>query len=232
MNGRYDRQIPVFGEDGQQRIASARVGVAGCGGLGVNLLTQLAAAGVNRYVLSDGEVPDITNLNRQFIYSPCEYRTKAQVSGEWVLMLNPMAEVEAHSEPVSFDTRAMFAGCDVIVDCLDNMESRMVMSDLSEEMGVPLVHAGITGTHGQIAVCIPGNTPSLRDMIGTVGEPEGPIPSVGAAVSAIAGMEALEVLKVIAGMETEAAGKLITVDMDTWKIESVDFRDDCILYQG
>lgn len=224
MNGRYDRQIPVFGEEGQARIASAKIGVAGCGGLGVNLLTQLAEAGVNHYVLSDGQVPDISNLNRQFIYSPCDYRPKADVAGDWILMLNPLAEVEAHAEPLSVDTRAMFAGCDVLVDCMDNMESRMILSDLSEEIGVPLVHAGVSGMEGQIAVCIPGKTPSLRDMIGTVKDQEGPVPAFGAAVSMIAGMEAVEVLKLISGMGSEIQGKMVTVDMCTWRTETVEFR--------
>lgn len=223
MIGRYERQMDIFGEEGQTKLSSARVGIAGCGGLGVNLITQLAVAGVNHYVLADGQVAEISNLNRQFIYAPYDCRPKASVSGEWILALNPLAEVEAHAEPVTVETRAMFARCDVLVDCLDNMESRMVLSDLSEEMGIPLVHAGVSGTHGQIAVCVPGRTPSLRQMIGTVGDPEGTIPSVGAAVSTIAGMEALEVLKVISGLGSQAVGKLITIDMDDWTTETIEF---------
>ena len=182
MISRYERQMGIFGEEGQAKLSAARVGIAGCGGLGVNVITQLAVAGVNHYVIADGQVADITNLNRQFIYAPYDCRPKASVSAEWILALNPLAEVEAHAEPVSVDTRAMFAQCDVLVDCLDNMESRMILSDLSEEMGVPLVHAGVSGTQGQIAVCIPGKTPTLRDMIGTVTAPDGPIPAVAAAV--------------------------------------------------
>lgn len=223
MISRYERQMGIFGEEGQAKLSAARVGIAGCGGLGVNVITQLAVAGVNHYVIADGQVADITNLNRQFIYAPYDCRPKASVSAEWILALNPLAEVEAHAEPVSVDTRAMFAQCDVLVDCLDNMESRMILSDLSEEMGVPLVHAGVSGTQGQIAVCIPGKTPSLRDMIGTVTDPEGPIPAVGAAVSAIAGMEALEVLKVISGQGSDIAGKLVTLDMGSWSMETVGF---------
>ena len=96
------------------------------------------------------------------------------------------------------------------------------MSDLSEEMCVPLVHGGVTGMDGQIAVCIPGSTPSLRDMIGTMSDTEGDTPSVGAAVSVIAGMEALEVLKVISGLGSGAAGRLVTFDMSSWGTE--DFR--------
>lgn len=223
MIGRFDRQLPVFGEEGQERIMSARVAIAGCGGLGVNVITQLAIAGVSNFVLADPQAPDITNLNRQFIYTAADYRPKAEVAAQWILALNPLADIEVHNEPVTVDNRAIFAGCDIIVDCLDNFGSRMVLSDLSEEMGVPLVHAGVTGTEGQIAVCIPGSTPSLRDMIGTMADPEGVVPSVGAAVSVIASMEALEVLKVISGIGTDTAGKLVTVDMSAWDVESTSF---------
>ena len=116
MIDRFDRQMPIFGEDGQQRIMNAKVGIAGCGGLGVNVITQLAMAGVSRFILADPQVPDITNLNRQFIYTASDWRPKAEVAAQWILALNPLAEVEVHSEPVTVETRAMFSGCDSGLD--------------------------------------------------------------------------------------------------------------------
>ncbi|MBE6527851.1 MAG: HesA/MoeB/ThiF family protein [Thermoplasmata archaeon] len=220
---RFERQRPIFGEEGQQRIMTAVVGIVGCGGLGVNVITQLTMAGVTHFILCDHQTPELSNLNRQFIYSPYDHRTKSMISAEWILALNPSAEVQANSEPLSEINGGLFQGCDILVDCLDNFESRMVLSDLAESMGVPLVHAGVSGMEGQIAVCIPGKTKSLREMIGTMKDPEGPVPSVGAAVSAIASMEALEVLKIISGLGTDNAGKLITVDMKGWTTETVEF---------
>jgi len=223
VNGRYSRQIPVFGEDGQARIQSARVGIAGCGGLGVNVATQLAMAGVGAFVLADDQMPDITNLNRQFIYAASDFTPKCETCAQWVLMLNPVMEVECHAERITSETYRMFEGCDVIVDCLDNMESRMVLSDAAEELGIPLVHGGISGMNGQIAVFIPGETPSLRDILGTVQGEDGEIPVFGAAVSVIAGMEAVEALKIVSGAGSPAAGRLVTVDLDGWTIENASF---------
>ena len=224
MNGRYSRQIPVFGEEGQARIQSARVGIAGCGGLGVNVATQLAMAGVGAFVLADDQMPDITNLNRQFIYAASDFTPKCETCAQWMLMLNPVMEVECHAERITSETYRMFEGCDVIVDCLDNMESRMILSDASEELGIPLVHGGISGMNGQIAVCIPGETPSLREILGTVPGDEGEIPAFGAAVSVIAGMEATEVLKLISGTGSPAKGRLIAIDLDAWHIDDVSFE--------
>ncbi len=220
---RFERQMPIFGEEGQQRIMNAVAGVVGCGGLGVNVITQLCMAGVTHFILCDHQTPELSNLNRQFIYSAGDYRPKSVISAEWILALNPGAEVQANAEPLSDMNGDLFSGCDILVDCLDTFESRMVLSDLSERMGVPLVHGGVNGFDGQIAVCIPGRTKSLREMIGTMSDPEGIIPAVGAAVSAIASMEALEVLKIISGIGTDNEGKLITVDMRSWSTESTSF---------
>ena len=220
---RFERQLPIFGEDGQQRIMDAVVGIVGCGGLGVNVITQLTMAGVTHFILCDHQTPELSNLNRQFIYTAGDFRPKAVISAEWILALNPSAEIQANSEPLSESNGDLFRGCDILVDCLDSFESRLILSDLSERMGVPLVHGGISGLEGQIAVCIPGKTKSLREMIGTMKSPEGPVPSLGAAVSAIASMEALEVLRIISGKGTENEGKLITVNMSDWTTETIDF---------
>jgi molybdopterin/thiamine biosynthesis adenylyltransferase len=219
---RFERQLPVFGEEGQQRIMGAVVGIVGCGGLGVNVITQLCMAGVSHFILCDHQMPELTNLNRQFIYSAGDFRPKSVISAEWILALNPGAEVQANSEPLTEMNGDLFMGCDILVDCLDNFESRMVLSDLAERMNVPLVHGGVNGLDGQIAVCVPGRTPSLRDMIGTMGF-KGTVPSVGAAVSTIASMEALEVLKIISGIGTENEGRLITLNMRDWSVDSVSF---------
>ena len=220
---RFERQMPIFGEEGQQKIMSSVVGIVGCGGLGVNVVTQLCMAGVTHFILCDHQTPELSNLNRQFIYSAYDMRPKAVISAEWILALNPSAEVQANSEPLTEMNGALFEGCDILVDCLDNFESRMILSDLAEKMNVPLVHAGVSGFEGQIAVCVPGRTKSLREMLGTMKGPEGPIPSVGAAVSIIASMEALEVLKIISGIGTENEGRLITIDMKGWSTDSASF---------
>jgi len=220
---RFERQMPIFREEGQQRIMSAVVGIIGCGGLGVNVITQLTAAGVSHFILCDHQSPELSNLNRQFIYSASDYRPKSVISAEWILALNPSAEVQSNAEPLTESNWDLFSGCDILVDCLDSFETRMIVSDMSEKMGIPMVHAGVSGFNGQIAVCVPGKTKSLREMIGTMKDPEGMIPTVGAGVSVVASIEALEVLKIISGIGTENEGKLITIDMKDWTTDKVQF---------
>jgi molybdopterin/thiamine biosynthesis adenylyltransferase len=219
---RFERQLPIFGEEGQQKIMSAVVGVVGCGGLGVNVITQLCMAGVSHFILCDHQAPEVTNLNRQLIYSCSDYRPKSVISAEWILALNPSADVQSNAEPLTESNGDLFRGCDILVDCLDNFESRMILSDLAQRMDVPLVHGGVSGLEGQIAVCT-NRTKSLRDMLSTMKDQQGPTPNFGAGVSVIAAMEAVEVLKLISGIGTENEGKLVTVDMRGWTTDSQSF---------
>lgn len=225
MNGRYERQMPIVGEEGQARLMGARVGIAGCGGLGVNALTCLVEAGVMDFVLCDPDVPDISNLNRQFIYSAGDLRPKCAISAEWALALNYSSMADAHAEPVTYESAAMFSGCTVVLDCLDNIESRLALGDWCAENGVPLVHAGVAGNHGQVTVCVPGETPCLRCMIGTLKDAENP-PNMGSTVSVIAGIQATEAIRLIAGLPSKARGRLITVDMQDWSIGSTEISSN------
>ncbi len=219
----FERQLPVFGEEGQNRIMSAVVGVVGCGGLGVNVITQLCAAGVTHFILCDHRTPELPDLNRQFIYAAGDYRPKSVISAEWILALNPSAEVQSNAEPLTELNGDLFSGCDILVDCLDSNESKLILSDLAERMGVPVVHGGVNGLVGQIAVCVPGRTKSLREVVGDKADQDIIVPSVGAATANIASMQALEVLKIISGIGTDNEGKLITVDMRSWTIGTETF---------
>ncbi len=226
MNGRFERQIPIVGEEGQQRIMGARVGIAGCGGLGVNALTCLVEAGVGDFVLSDPDVPEVTNLNRQFIYAAGDMRPKCVISAEWALALNYTVMAEARSNPVGPETAEMFTGCTVVLDCLDNLEARLALGDWCAENGVPLVHAGVAGNRGQLTVCIPGETPCLRCVIGTMKDEVKPS-NIGCNVAIIAGMQAAEAIRVITGQPSVARGRLVTIDMENWAIDSAEVSKGC-----
>ncbi len=211
---RFERQLPIFCEEGQQRIMSSVVGVVGCGAVGINVITQLTMAGVTHFILCDHKSPELHNLNSQFIYSAHDYRSKAVISAEWILALNPSAEVQANSEPLTKDNGDLFMGCSILIDCLDNDESRDAPSDLAEMMEIPLIHASVNGLEGQIAVAIPGER-TMKEIL-----PKGCDDSsaVGSAASLVASMASLEALKIMSGIGTENSGCMIKVDMTGWNI--------------
>lgn len=226
--GRYDRQLLELTEEEQGRISSATVGLVGCGGLGTSVATALALAGVGRLRMMDPDVPEESNLNRQYAF--CGHvgdgRSKAELLAAWVRGLNPSVEVEYERAAFGPGTRGFLDGCDVLVDCLDSIGARMELNGYSAETGRPLVHGGIDAFVGEVAVCVPGRTPCLRCMMGSVPEREGPPASIGSVVSTVGSMQATEVLKLLAGRRSETEGVFLSMDFERWRMTPVRFPRD------
>lgn len=226
---RYERQMLVFSEDEQNRIIGSTVGLIGCGGLGTNVATALACAGVGRFVLIDPDSPEETNLNRQYVYckpvDECAVRPKSELLADWIRTVNPGAETIYHVGVFDDDTSCLFDGCDILVDCLDSISGRMTLNRYSVESGKPLVHGGIDGFVGQVTTCIPGRTPCLSCMMGAVPESSKTPASIGAVVSAVGSMEAAEVLKLIAG-RCSSAGTFLSMDLESWRFQTIRFERD------
>lgn len=232
MSTRYDRQIPLIGKDGQEKLAHAKVGVAGCGGLGTTLVTNLASAGVGTLVIADGDVPEITNLNRQFVYREDSDDRKAELLAQWAMEVNPDVCAIPFTERLDDDNiGAVFGDCDVIVDCLDRISTRMVVNRFAVSSGKTLVHGGVSGYTGQVTVVVPGETPCLECLYGDVKDaPAGTVtPSIGAMVTNIASMEAVQVLQLLTGTGSPLAGRMLSINMccPETEIYEVCRRDSC-----
>ena len=227
--GRYERQMRIFGEDGQQQIGNATVGIVGCGGLGTNVATALASAGGRHFVIMDSDCPEESNLNRQYVYCKEVHggnpRPKAVVLAEWMRNIDPDIRVEVHVCRFSAETEGMFADCDILVDCLDSVAGRMDLNRYAVASGKPLVHGGIDGFIGEVAVCIPGRTPCLRCMMGDLRDSGRTPASIGAVVSTVGSMEAAEVLKLITGRD-RTAGMFLSMDLENWRFQQVRFERD------
>lgn len=156
MNDRYSRQeiLPEIGKKGQERIAAGKVLVVGAGGLGCPALLYLAGAGVGTIGVIDHDVVDISNLQRQIIYSSTDQgRPKAQAAREALLRLNPDISVNAHPERLTAENAlGIFSGYDVIIDGTDNFGAKFLINDAAVKLCKPVVYAAIQGFEGQISV--------------------------------------------------------------------------------
>lgn len=211
MNGRFDRQMPIIGEEGQQRLMSSRVAIAGCGGLGVDALTQLVEAGVMDFVLADPAVPEIPGLNAQFIYAPGDMRPKSQIAAEWALALNYSIMAQSHAEAVGEGNVQLLAGSAVVLDCTGDEAAGGIIARWCEDNGVPLVRGWCSGLAGRVDVCSGGRTYPVR------GSSDG-APKIGAVVSVVAGIMASEAIRLIAGPGSE--GRSIEIDARSWTVRS------------
>lgn len=210
---RYERQMMIFGEVGQERIRDARVFIAGVGGLGSPVSIYLAAAGVGEIRIVDDDAVDPSNLNRQILHwNDDTGRLKTISAREKLMKLNPAIEIETVSETIDSDNVFELVGdYDLIVDAVDNFRARYLLNKAAIARNIPLFHGAVHGFDGQVTTVIPGKTPCLR-CIFPEGPPDDIFPIIGATCGVIASIQATEVLKYITGMETLLANKLLIWD--------------------
>jgi len=171
---RYDRQIRIFGEEGQNRLKKAKVFIAGVGGLGSPLSIYLAVAGIGKLRIVDNDVVALENLNRQILHWDNDIGREKIESAEAKLKgINPNVEVEPISETITEDNADRLVGdFDVIVDAMDNFATRYVLNKIALTKGVPFFHGAVHGFYGQATTIIPGKTACLRCIF-----PEAPPPT-------------------------------------------------------
>lgn len=242
LAGRYHRQtlLPGIGEAGQAAIRRATVGVVGCGALGSVIIDHLARAGVGRLILIDRDVVEATNLQRQVLYTEqdvIDAVPKAEAAARAVAASNRDVVVERHVVDLGpSNVRTLLADADVIVDGLDNFETRYLLNDLAVATGRPYVYGGAVGTSGMSLVVMPDHGPCLRCIFDAPPAPgTGPTCDTAGvlapATATVAARQAAETLKIAAGRTDAVDRRLMSVDLWTGEHRAIDVasgrRDDC-----
>ncbi|MBI5242212.1 MAG: HesA/MoeB/ThiF family protein [Elusimicrobia bacterium] len=224
---RYDRQImlPDWGIKGQKQVKEATVFIAGAGGLGSPAAIYLAVAGAGTIrICDDGEV-EHSNLNRQILHMEADIDKKKVFSAQRRLQaLNPYVKVEPLFDRVATDTvERLVGGAQIILDCLDNLHTRLVLNEYAVKKRLPLIHGAVHGLAGQLTFIHPPETPCLR-CIFPGNPPRDTFPVVGAAPGIIGAFQALEALKHITGIGETLKGKLLIMDGETMEFSQVRVR--------
>ena len=159
MDPRYERNIPALSEAECVLLREKRVLVVGCGGLGGHIIDQLVRIGVGSIRAVDGDVFEPSNLNRQLLSQvPLLGVSKAKAAAEHIARVNPDVLVEAAECYLTEDNAAeLLAGCDVVMDALDNIESRKILAAACAEAKIPYIYGAIQGWVAQAAVSMPGD---------------------------------------------------------------------------
>src|SRR6056297_1969306 len=172
---RYTRQLKIqqWGETAQHKLQTTLITVVGTGGLGSPVLYYLAAAGVGKLRLIDGDKVDTSNLNRQILFAEGDIGAyKAQRAAEKIADLNSDLELEYIADTLTAENiEALIPATDVIVDCLDNFSTRFVLNKYAVSRTIPLVHAGIHSFSGQLTTIIPGESPCLECLFAGMKDP-------------------------------------------------------------
>ncbi len=242
---RYHRQMLVsgIGEPGQTRLAGSTVLLLGCGALGSVSAELLARAGVGHLIIADRDFVELTNLQRQLLFDEedvAEAMPKAEAARRRISRINSSVRVTAIVDDVNAGNIDRYAReADVIVDGLDNFETRYLANDWAVKQGMPYVYGGAVATSGIVFTVLPHTpggtaeweggengslaTPCLRCLFA---EPPAPgsqptcdtVGVLGPVTAIVAAWQSGEALKVLTGNFARVSRTLNTIDLWTGEV--------------
>lgn len=254
---RYHRQmlLPGFGEAGQRRLGRSTALLLGCGALGSVAAEMLARAGVGRLVIVDRDFVELTNLQRQVLFDEDDAAAavpKAEAARRRLARINSAVEVTAIVDDINHSNIARFAGgADVLVDGLDNLETRYLANDFAVKTATPFVYGAAVGTTGMAFTVLPraagsaaweaadggGATPCFRCLFEDA-PPPGTTATcdtagvVGSATGIVANFQVTQALKILTGNFARVSRTLLNLDLWNNELLQLDVasageRADC-----
>lgn len=221
---RYAKQtrFAPLGEVGQAKLSAGHALLCGCGALGSVIASTLVRAGVGKLTVVDRDFLETSNLQRQVLFDENDVREglpKAIAAANHLRAANSTVEVD----PVVADVTAanlpdLAVGCDIVLDGTDNFETRLLLNDYAIREAKPWVYGGVIGAEGRVMPVVPGETACLACLIAeppAAGEAEtcDSAGVLGPAVGVVASLQAMEAIKLLAGLKDSLAAGLTVVDL-------------------
>ncbi|MDC7224860.1 MAG: molybdopterin-synthase adenylyltransferase MoeB [Spirochaetales bacterium] len=229
---RYSRHILLrdMGIEGQERLLESKVLVIGAGGLGAPILLYLAAAGVGTLGIVDGDVVDLSNLQRQVIHATGDIGTaKVESAKESIRAINPDVTVKTYRElALAHNISDLIEEYDFIIDGTDNFPAKFLINDACVMKGKPFSHGGILRFDGQTLTHTPGHA-CFRCIFPEL-PPKDAVPSCSQAgvLGAIAGtlgtIQATEAVKYLLGKGELLTDRLLSFNALEMKFRTIGVR--------
>ena len=230
---RYQRQIIMdeVGFDGQAKLFQARVAIIGAGGLGCPVATYLCAAGIGNLTMIDDDVVSLSNLQRQVLY------TEQDIGQPKVICMQKRLEVQQITANIqAIQTRLTIENAlqlldnhDVIVDCSDNIETRLLLNDVSKKLNMPWIFGSVLQFEGQVAVFNYQNSGNFLDLFPEINnsivhqscEEAG---VMGVLPSIIGSMQASETIKILLNIGDLLINKILIINVLNWKMRILKYK--------
>lgn len=237
---RYSRQLvlPEFNINGQKKLKQSSVLVVGAGGLGSPTLLYLVAAGVGTIGIMDSDTVDLSNLQRQVIYSVADVgEKKAFVAAKKLKSFNPFVKCISYDTFLTNDNALdIIKKYDLIIDGTDNFSARYLINDACVLLGKPFIYGSIYQFEGQVSVfnyktkktqkppcyrCLYANPPPPNLVPNcSEGGVLGVLPGI------IGSMQANEAIKVLAEIGEPLVGRLFIFDALTFTNQIIEYEND------
>jgi molybdopterin-synthase adenylyltransferase len=234
---RYSRQVRFapIGEAGQARIEASRVVLIGLGALGTVAADLLARAGIGHLRIIDRDFVERSNLQRQSLFDEEDVRSslpKAVAAEAKLKRINSTITIEAIVDDVNpGNVEDFISDADLVLDALDNFETRFVINDACSKLVKPWIYSAAVGSYGLVMPVLPGRTPCLRCLLGSMPAP-GTSPTCETAgviapiTHAIASIQIAEALKFLTGNLDEREVRLLSYEIWSQRFQRIDLGRD------
>jgi adenylyltransferase/sulfurtransferase len=228
---RYSRQtrFAFLGPEGQEHLKNSTAAIVGCGALGTVQASLLARAGVGNLRLIDRDYVEVSNLQRQVLYTEADAEAalpKAEAARRHLTAVNSEIAIEAHiSDLDAGNVEELLGGANVILDGTDNFETRMLINDFAVRDGVPWIYGAAVSSYGIAMPVLPGDSACFRCVYPE--PPSGVQPTcetagvLGPLTNMIGSIQAMEALKILAGRESSVRRKIFTADLWTGPVREI-----------
>lgn len=243
---RYGRQEIFYGigTEGQEKIRKSRVAIVEMSAIGTAVANNLARAGVGFIRLIDGDYVDISELQRQSLFTEedaREERVKAVALKKYLQEVNSEVEIEERITALDgSNADSLFEDVDVVIDATDSFETRMLINEACHALKKPWIYGGALAASGMVKAFIPGeNEPCFRCFIGDEEYVPGETPTCAtegvlcSTTSMIASLQCAEALKILTGSKS-IRKDLISFDLWDNSFDSfvIDKDPDCPVCRG
>jgi adenylyltransferase/sulfurtransferase len=230
LEERYSRQVlfPGIGSEGQQKLATARVALVGCGATGSALASLLARAGVGTIRVIDRDYVEPSNLQRQSLFDEADAAQslpKAIAAARKISAFNSQIVIEpAVADLVPANIGTLLDGMQLVLDGTDNFETRYLINDFAVKTSVSWIYTAAVGSYGVTLNVLPGKTACLVCLFPD--QPRGPFETcetagiLNSAVNLAASISATEAIKLVVGADQQLRRTLLSFDV--WRNERAE----------
>jgi molybdopterin/thiamine biosynthesis adenylyltransferase len=237
---RYSRQerFAPFGREGQRKLRASHALIVGAGALGTSIAETLVRSGIGTVTIADRDYVEWSNLQRQQLFAESDAAQripKAIAAKRRLEEINSECLIHAHVLDIDGEAlEELAADVDMIMDATDNFDTRLIINDVAQKLGIPWIYGGCVGSYGITFTIIPGETPCLNCLLGTIPgggdtcDTAGILPQ---AVQLVTAHQTAEAFKLLSGHKEALRGKLLSFDV--WRNENVAIsvagakKEDC-----
>ena len=210
----FQKNLEFLTEEQAEKISRRKVAVVGTGALGQMAAHELVRSGFEQITLIDSDIMDESNFNRQlYAANSTMNQLKVNVLEKGLKDSRPEAQITVHSERLNEAIgKALIGDVDILLDCVDDIPSKLCLEKLAEELGIPLVHGAVEGWYGQVAVVYPGD--GLLSMLYRTKKDQ-QVSAMVTTVNVIASLQVNAVIKIAIESENILRHRVLFADL--WK---------------